>query len=182
MVVLQGGNELWESDTDSDEEEGMLVASTTQKTSRKSPMTDKYTYHEHIFILVVAMILSFNSGFSNGICLSGFITPSTVTWDRQSTSGFTGAYTTSALALVDRDQEIFSTPHIEYFGRQVSMILSFIGGSVISALLNPRPSPWRLAPMYAPTFFIGAVLATTHLFARGCAEIVVFGLRFGRGP
>lgn len=154
-VVFDDDAQTEENESDSDDE--LFVASSRGEKPRKSPMTDKYTYREHLFILCLAMILSFNSGFSNGICLSGFITPDSATWDRQSTSGFTGAYTTSALALVDTDQEILVTPNIQYFGRQICMILSFIAGSAISAILNPRPAPWRLAPMYAITFFIGAI-------------------------
>ncbi|KAL3906962.1 MAG: hypothetical protein SGARI_003763 [Bacillariaceae sp.] len=126
-------------------------------TPSRSPMTEKYTYREHLFIVVVAMILSFNSGLSNGISLSGMLTPPEVTWDQQSTSGFTGVYTASALALADKSQEIEGFAHEVFFRFQVFMILSFIAGSCISALLNPRPTPWRLAPMYAPTFLIGSI-------------------------
>mmetsp|Transcript_46015 Transcript_46015/g.111428 ORF Transcript_46015/g.111428 Transcript_46015/m.111428 type:complete len:450 (+) Transcript_46015:86-1435(+) len=130
----------------------------TASEGSKSPMTNKYTSREHKFIVAIAMILAFNSGFSNGVCLSGILTPQNVRWQAQSTSGFTGGYTKSALALADQEGNfIQGFTQIEFFGYQLLMILSFMGGSCISALMNPRPAPWRLAPMYAPTFFIGGV-------------------------
>ncbi|KAL3925951.1 MAG: hypothetical protein SGILL_000052 [Bacillariaceae sp.] len=134
----------------------------------KSPMHDLYTYKEHIFIVTLGLILSFNSGFSNGVCLSGFLTPNDERWDAQSTSGMTGAYTVGALALADTlvfskdsgksDSNYQGLSSFQFFGFQVVMVLSMICGSTISALLNPRPVPWRIAPMYAPTLLIGAIL------------------------
>jgi uncharacterized membrane protein YoaK (UPF0700 family) len=121
-------------------------------------LTGDYSSREHIFIVCIAMLLSFNSGYTNGTCLSGLLTEDEVTWDSQSTSGFTGAYTLSALSLVDKYNIV--TPdhdHFEYFGFQTSMILAFITGSFLSGVMNPRPVPWRLAPTYAPSFFVGAV-------------------------
>jgi hypothetical protein len=120
-----------------------------------SPMHERYTYREHIFIATLGMILSFNSGFSNGVTLSGILTPDTVKWSTQSTSGYTGIYTNSALVLADTSREAQGHTRIQFFGFQICMILCFISGACISALLNPRPMPWRLAPMYAPTFLLG---------------------------
>ena len=130
------------------------------KNKTRSLLHPKYTYREHLFITCIAMVLSFNSGFSNGVSLSGFLTPDGLGWDKQSTSGYTGVYTASALALPDTNNDegfYFGFSHLRFFGFQICMILSFVTGSCISALLNPRPAPWRLAPMYALTFFIGAV-------------------------
>lgn len=116
----------------------------TPEPSTRSPMSSKYSKREHKFIIAIAMILAFNSGFSNGVCLSGILVPQNVAWKAQSTSGFTGAYTKSALALADTESTyIPGFSQVEYFGYQVLMILSFMFGSCISALLNPRPAPWR---------------------------------------
>ena len=134
-------------------------------------MHDKYTYREHIFIVILGLILSFNSGFSNGVCLSGFLTPNDVRWNVQSTSGMTGAYTVSALALAEttnyradadgtddgEESYLQGFSSFQFFGFQICMILSTIAGSTISAILNPRPFPWRVAPMYAPTLLIGGL-------------------------
>lgn len=120
-----------------------------------SPMNDSYTYREHVFVVALGAALAFNSGFSNGVTLSGLLTPDDVKWNAQSTSGYTGIYTASALAVADTARDSLGQTRIQFVGFQICMILSFILGSCISALLNPRPSPWRLAPMYAPTFFIG---------------------------
>ena len=37
------------------------------------------------------------------------------------------------------------------------MVLSFIGGAWISALINPNPEPFKISRHYPPTFVIGAV-------------------------
>jgi uncharacterized membrane protein YoaK (UPF0700 family) len=137
---------------------------------KKSPMHDKYSYTEHVFVVVLGLVLSFNSGFSNGVCLSGFLTPNDVEWNVQSTSGVTGTYTVSALALAeathyqgnnddeDSKLDLQGLTNVQWFGYQISIILCMICGSTISAILNPRPFPWRVAPMYAPTLLIGAFL------------------------
>jgi uncharacterized membrane protein YoaK (UPF0700 family) len=128
-----------------------------------SPMNPKYSAREHAFIVLVAMLLSFNSGFSNGLSLSGLLAPAgEILYAFQSTSGYTGVYTQSALALASSSFETYqqdgdNVTNVGVFGFQSCMVLSFVSGAAISGVLNPRPSPWRLAPMYAPTFFLGAM-------------------------
>lgn len=107
----------------------------------------KYSQHEFTFVLMAGVLLSFNSGYVNGSCLSGLLTIHGVT---HSVAGFTGAYTKSALALAEGDAE--------YFGFEVSMILSFIFGACISGMMTPDATPYRIEPTYGPTFMIGAVL------------------------
>jgi uncharacterized membrane protein YoaK (UPF0700 family) len=127
---------------------------------RVSPMNAKYSYREHLFIVFLGTVLSFSSGFSNGVSLSGLLlTEYTDIIDRQSTSGMTGVYTRSALVLANTNYEdTGNLGRFRFMGFQLSIILSYIFGSLISAVLNPRPAPWRLAPMYVPTFFLGALL------------------------
>lgn len=130
---------------------------------RMSPMNPKYSAREHAYIVFVAMLLSFNSGFSNGVSLSGLLAPAgELLYAFQSTSGYTGVYTQSALALASSSFETYqqdgdNITNVGVFGFQTCMVLSFISGAAMSGLLNPRPSPWRLAPMYAPTFLLGAI-------------------------
>ena len=126
-----------------------------------SPLNPKYSSREQTFVVGCGMLLSFNSGFSNGLALSGLLTPPDADVRTQGTSGYSGVTTHSALALASlavggspqyRQNERVS--NLTYFGFQTTMILAFVVGSMISGLLNPRPSPWRLAPKYAPTFFL----------------------------
>jgi uncharacterized membrane protein YoaK (UPF0700 family) len=133
-------------------------------------MNPKYSAREHAFIIFVAMLLSFNSGFSNGLSLSGLLAPfGSVVYPSQSTSGYTGVYTTGALALASSSFQTYSdgygnATNVGVFGFQTCMALSFVSGAAISGLLNPRPSPWRLAPMYAPTFLLGAIFMCIAAF------------------
>jgi uncharacterized membrane protein YoaK (UPF0700 family) len=126
-------------------------------------MNPGYSAREHSFIVFLAMLLAFNSGFSNGLSLSGLLAPvGSALYPAQSTSGYTGVYTSSALALASSSFETYhrtssNETNVQVFGFQICMAMSFVSGSTISALLNPRPSPWRLAPMYAPTFLLGAI-------------------------
>jgi hypothetical protein len=106
----------------------------------------KYTQHELAFVTTVGIFLSFNSGYVNGSCLSGLLTPSGM---RQSVAAFTGAYTGSALLLADGQFAVF--------GRQLGMIFSFILGACISGYMTPNATPYRLEPTYGPTFVIGGV-------------------------
>ncbi|KAG7355427.1 DUF1275 domain containing protein [Nitzschia inconspicua] len=126
---------------------------------RVSPMNAKYSYREHNFIVFLGTVLSFSSGFSNGISLSGLLlTDYTDIIDRQSTSGMTGVYTLSALALANSNyDDTGNLNQSRFVGFQISIILSYMMGSCISAVLNPRPAPWRLAPMYVHAFLIGAI-------------------------
>ena len=99
---------------------------------------------EAIFVLIIGLMLSLNSGYINGLCLSGLVGP-----DRQGVSAFTGTYTKSGLALASGDPKLF--------GFEFTLILSFIGGALISGMMNPQAIPHKLVPTYGPTFLIGSV-------------------------
>lgn len=139
-----------------------------------SPLNPKYSSREQTFVVGCGMLLSFNSGFSNGLALSGLLTPPDADVRTQGTSGYSGVTTHSALALASlavggspqyRQNERVS--NLTYFGFQTTMILAFVVGSMISGLLNPRPSPWRLAPQYAPPFFF---VYRIHVHRRGVVQ------------
>ena len=161
--------ETLEETSADDDTSSSRISSTTEKdtpSSSRSRSTKKiggkYSQDEFIFVLCAGILLSFNSGYVNGSCLSGFlmIDESMV---KQSVAGFTGVYTASALALADGNTDSF--------GFQVSMILSFITGSCISGFLTPKPTPYRLEPSYGPTFFIGAIFLTTaSLLVMACDD------------
>mmetsp|Transcript_25945 Transcript_25945/g.39899 ORF Transcript_25945/g.39899 Transcript_25945/m.39899 type:complete len:594 (+) Transcript_25945:107-1888(+) len=99
---------------------------------------------EAFFVLILGLLLSLNSGYINGLCLSGLVGP-----DRQAVSAFTGTYTKSGLALASGDPKLF--------GFEFTLILSFIGGALISGAMNPQAIPHKLVPTYGPTFLIGSI-------------------------
>mmetsp|Transcript_1417 Transcript_1417/g.1882 ORF Transcript_1417/g.1882 Transcript_1417/m.1882 type:complete len:456 (-) Transcript_1417:291-1658(-) len=109
---------------------------------------DQRALRERLFAIGAGICLAFNSGFINGCCLSGLISESGSVM--QAVSAFTGGYTKAGLALAEGDTS--------FFGFEAAMIGSFIGGSCISALINPKPKPWQLGPTYGPTFIIGSIL------------------------
>eukprot|EP00164_Ancoracysta_twista_P019897 GFYU01035256.1.p1 GENE.GFYU01035256.1~~GFYU01035256.1.p1 ORF type:complete len:463 (-),score=77.48 GFYU01035256.1:115-1503(-) len=112
---------------------------------------------EYLATIIGGMCLSFNSGYINGCCLSGFAGASPF---KHGVAAFTGAYTTSGLGAGGGDTEMFGTP--------LSMIMCFIGGAFVSGLMNPAGRPWVLGPAYGPTFLVGSlcmVLAVVEAYA-----------------
>ena len=101
---------------------------------------------EKLYILLAGILLSFNSGYINGACLSGLLLTN---GKRVGVSAFTGTYTKSALQLANDQAEDFSL--------SVRMILCFIFGACISGFLNPRSKAYELGPSYGPTFLIGSL-------------------------
>jgi uncharacterized membrane protein YoaK (UPF0700 family) len=91
------------------------------------------------------VLLAFNSGFINGACLSGAVAP-----PKQAVVAVTGAWTNSAIG--------FASGNMEQFKTQISMILSYLTGSVIAGALNPRPVAFELPSSTGPLFLIGSVL------------------------
>ena len=108
-----------------------------------------YSKREYGFVLMVGIILAFNSGYINGSCLSGLLTSVGL---RQSVAGFTGAYTLAGLELASGE--------LAMFGAHIKMILSFIFGSFIAGVLTPKAEAYRILPSYGPTFLIGAAFLT----------------------
>ena len=107
---------------------------------------------EAIFVLILGLLLSLNSGYINGLCLSGMVGP-----DRQAVSAFTGTYTKSGLALANGDPKLF--------GFEFTLILSFIGGALISGAMNPQAIPHKLVPTYGPSK-LPLLLQTTFLLVQ----------------
>jgi hypothetical protein len=108
------------------------------------------------FVMVTGQLLSFNAGYINGACLSGWLMKN---GRQQAVASLTGAYTESALLLVDGN--------VTDFGFQVCMILSFTFGAFLSGLLTPKATPYRIEPTYGPTFCLGGLilLGSSHLAA-----------------
>ena len=100
---------------------------------------------EAYFVFALGLLLSINSGYINGLCLSGLLTEGGS--DKQGVSAFTGTYTKSGLALADGDPKLF--------GFEFTLILAFIGGATVAGVMNPRAIPHQLVPSYGPTFMLG---------------------------
>ncbi|KAL3815540.1 hypothetical protein ACHAXA_004185 [Cyclostephanos tholiformis] len=102
---------------------------------------------EAYFVFAVGLLLALNSGYINGLCLSGLLTKEGSY--KQAVSAMTGAYTNAGLALGDGS--------FRDFGFEISLILSFVGGAIVSGLMNPQATPHKLVPSYGPTFIIGSL-------------------------
>ena len=102
---------------------------------------------ELTFVISAGILLAFNSGYINGSCLSGLLTPHHVT---RSVAGFTGSYTNSALELAENGAS-------QEFAIGIGMIFSFLVGSIVAGLLTPNATAYRIEPTYGPTFLLGGV-------------------------
>mmetsp|Transcript_22051 Transcript_22051/g.33085 ORF Transcript_22051/g.33085 Transcript_22051/m.33085 type:complete len:402 (-) Transcript_22051:207-1412(-) len=101
---------------------------------------------EKLYVLLAGILLSFNSGYINGACLSGFLTSN---GKQVGVSAFTGTYTNAGLQLAEGE--------FDDFGFSVRMILCFTCGACISGAMNPNSEAYQLGPSYGPTFLIGSL-------------------------
>jgi len=109
------------------------------------------TKKEYVFVVCMGMSMAFIAGYSNAVCLSGYMEVQTRTV-RQSVAGVTGLYTMSAINLGDGDFD-------EYWFN-VGTFMSVMVGACISGAMNPRPIAFELSPRYGPTFVVGAIFTT----------------------
>jgi len=91
------------------------------------------------------MILSLNSGFVNGICLSGLLS---FDGTKQASAAVTGAWTNSALGLANGKMDQFSF--------NLSCILSYVFGSFSAGYVNPNPKIFEVSVVATRTLFIAA--------------------------
>ena len=124
---------------------------------RPAPKSLKdHTRREYIFVLITGLALAFSAGYTNGVCLSGFIHPN----DRDvktSVAGVTGLYTGSAINLAEGDYDKLALA--------VGTIFSVMGGSFISGLLNPHAIAFSIGPRYGPTFVLSSIFMTLGAIA-----------------
>ncbi len=97
-------------------------------------------------MLAAGLVLSLNSGFINGLCLSGLLTEE---GSHKQSVAVTGSYIRSGLALANGmyDDFVFA----------IALILAFAGGATVSSLINPNALPHRLDPSYGPNFLLGSL-------------------------
>ena len=108
-------------------------------------------------LINLGCILAANSGFLNGLALSGLLA------DRQqAVAAVTGAYTTSALAAAEGK--------VGFLLLQFKVIAAYFGGSLLNGLMNPKGIEWSKKPnalaVAASLVFAGALdyVATERFF------------------
>jgi hypothetical protein len=101
---------------------------------------------EAYFVFAVGLLLSLNSGYLNGLCLSGLLTKE---GSYKMSVAITGAYTESSLALADGIYKNFAFAF--------TLILVFVGGAFVSGLMNPNAIPHKIDPSYGLTFLLGSL-------------------------
>ena len=131
---------LERNDEDDDDNEGNKAPRTLQDHSK----------YEYIFTVTLGMVMALIAGYSNGVCLSGFILVDSDSV-RNTVTGVTGAYTNSAIAVGDRD--------LERYKFMVGTLFSVMVGSCISSVLNPRPIAFEISPSFGATFIIGSIFS-----------------------
>lgn len=95
-------------------------------------------------LILIGCILAANNGFMNGLALGGVLKST-----KQAVAAVTGAWTTSAIAAAKVDKSIVQT--------QVSVILSYMGGSSLNGFLNPNGIENAL-----PLLIAAALVAAAH--------------------
>ena len=74
-----------------------------EESAPRPPKTMKdHSRREYTFVLITGLALAFSAGYTNGVCLSGFIHPNDRDI-RSSVAGVTGLYTGSAINLGEGD-------------------------------------------------------------------------------
>jgi len=134
---------------------------------------DDYNINEAKFILFACCLIALNSGFVNATCLSGFLIDVEGTDANPSShmvAGFAGSYTNTSIGLAD-------TNGVKYL-YNLWILLSYMFGSFISAMICPHAKPFVIEPNYGPTFWIGGtmLLAASLLAMNGYPSRYIFFL------
>jgi len=134
---------------------------------------DDYNINEAKFILFACCLIALNSGFVNATCLSGFLIEgegSPGNPKDHMVAGFAGSYTNTSIGLAD-------TNGVKYL-YNLWILLSYMFGSFISAMICPHAKPFVIEPNYGPTFWIGGtmLLAASLLAMNGYPSRYIFFL------
>mmetsp|Transcript_12151 Transcript_12151/g.14828 ORF Transcript_12151/g.14828 Transcript_12151/m.14828 type:complete len:300 (+) Transcript_12151:132-1031(+) len=95
--------------------------------------------------VLTGSLLAFNSGYVNGICLSGILSSDNT---KQASAAVTGAWTNSALGV--------ASGNMDQFRFNAKCILGYILGSTISGSLIPNPVPYEVPLGSGIAFLIGS--------------------------
>jgi len=117
-----------------------------------------YNAHEVIVMVCAACIIAFNQGFVNGVCMSGLLfgvsyagTPAYPA--KQMIAGFAGGFTNAARFML-----LGKWTQYKY---SLFIILSYMVGAFIAAIINGQAKPYVIEPKYGPTFLIGGCMMLT---------------------
>jgi hypothetical protein len=110
-----------------------------------------FLFVSHLIVTASHLSSPHSTAFS---CLAGFggLSP-----HNTSVAGLTGTYTTAGLAVAHG--------HWILFGQKMAVVFFFATGAMFSAIINPRPKPYVLAPTYGITFLLGSVLLVFALLS-----------------
>ncbi|OEU08984.1 hypothetical protein FRACYDRAFT_271644 [Fragilariopsis cylindrus CCMP1102] len=121
---------------------------------------DDYNLTEFYFVVFAACLIALNSGFVNGTTMSGYliggVAGTSRNPDSQMVAGFAGSYTNTATALQEHQWERYSY--------NLCLILSYMFGSFIAAMICPHAKPYVIEPKYGPTFMIGGTFLLAASF------------------
>jgi len=134
---------------------------------------DDYNINEAKFILFACCLIALNSGFVNATCLSGFLIDVEGTDANPSShmvAGFAGSYTNTSIGLADTNWDKYTY--------NLCILLSYMFGSFIAAMICPHAKPFVIEPNYGPTFWIGGtmLLAASLLAMNGYPSRYIFFL------
>jgi len=114
-----------------------------------------YNRREAMFVIVGAILIAFNNGFVNGVCMSGILTENYDTSNRKDlakamVSGTAGYVTQSTVGIIELDWD--------YVFTNSTLLLSYMFGAFIPAVLSHKAKPYAIDPLYGPAFLIGATM------------------------
>jgi uncharacterized membrane protein YoaK (UPF0700 family) len=106
---------------------------------------------------IIGMMLAMNSGYLNGLSLSGFTTVATSTTKKLAVAAVTGAYTNVALQLAQRNGAAFLIP--------LRFIFTYMIGSMFTGFINHHHPKTSVTPYEIHTYSVGITLyiATIYL-------------------
>jgi len=115
-----------------------------------------YNLTEVTYVICAACLIALNTGFINGVTMSGYL----ITLDEpprcptnpkgMMIAGFAGAYTENAIALIESDWEKYTT--------LLCLIISYMCGAFIAAMINPHAKEYIIEPRYGLTFMVGGTM------------------------
>ncbi|MGK3737888.1 MAG: uncharacterized membrane protein YoaK (UPF0700 family) [Bacillariaceae sp.] len=131
------------------------TTTTTTKSDEKKTKKELFLPISNKAAIGMGMILAFNSGVINCSCLSGLLAEGT----KQGTAAITGAWTNSAIGAASMLYDSSSTTTsssaaVNQFILNGKCILSYLGGSMISGLLIPRPKAFELPIKKSLSIFV----------------------------
>jgi hypothetical protein len=152
--------------------ENIGTATTTTKSDEKKKDDVSAASQRSSFIPIsnkaavgMGMILAFNSGVINCSCLSGMLAEGM----KQGTAAITGAFTNSAIGAASMlySSSTNTSAAANQFILNGKCILSYLGGSMISGLIIPRPKAFELHIKKSLSIFVIAfgILTSASILA-----------------